>query len=1128
MSLTADRLLAALEPLSYPDRLKHLAHSARSLHPGDELPALVAELAGRGIYERRLAAFAALVGRHTDFLAGRLTDQDPMVRAYALRAARTLPLPDAAIEAAYEDASADTRQRLGEVVLAGGRTALAERLVPRLREEWGDHTAAKLLPVCSARFVAAALPELAYAVSSWSRLGLNFPDQVLDHAARDLAERPRPERDATWRRHAEGVAAAVSARAERVLSMLERHRPDVLPPALVARLNEFVAVDAERTVRLLLPPDGGRQSHPPLPSASVLRRIVRADPPSLPALGRRWLGRSHFAVLLKALPPHRRSDFFDLATAGVETKDAKHLLPVLALLPRERRWAHARRWAARRRETGASWYAVLELVAYGPVAEARAELLAATRRPDADDRANAWPLLIANAARAHDRAAVHEVLVELPRLRNEQDPVRYAALDALADVRPDLFTAESTPLLDRIVRDALEARDVSYGTREAVRDLAVALLRENAADGEQDLLVWSLGALEQIAAHDGVYHLGSLDRTLRRGQEHQVLDTLRPWLDAAMDRADYRPLLRLTSSLGERAQRMPVLQGMLEEALKHGDDSEFEKAVRYWLMPPSSRDERVAGILELEPSAAVLAPVQKALTERRTDLLDVLLDGPPPYGRFLKHGTPRPQPELRHAARWLPRQQAAAGAMAAAQAGDESLPLHDRAAAIRAAATIPEHGRALALRYADSPDVVLAEAALAALVWADRPQDALDVLLAHAGDDRARVALYAASRAARFTAPSQLAEHLGALLTATEGVKVTSRKQAVRLTARHLPLPHASALLSTAFAAPAQHPDVQAAIVAFSAGLLSEEGTWSLLTAASEAAPQVLRTVVRTAAWSLPEIHRPRYAQLVGEVSRSADPETATAGLRALPAWARYAPDVVEGLSARVTDLGEGPGTRTVVQAAVSAIGQLAVSGLPHPVGGAAPGSPLHDTLAALLPAIAAGEPDAHPDRDLPARRRALGLLRTLPDQSPRETVPVLESVAAQLADEPSLAVARAGVLRALVALDAPLPELTARLRDLATNATGRPALAAHTAVQLRGRLAHCRLPSDLTAVLTAATRLTTTGDPADGLLAVALVSATGDRLAWPPDWRTALRTLRTHPSPDVRDAALGVVFRFE
>lgn len=790
MSLTVDQLLAALEPLSYPNRLKHLARTVRSLPPGDELTSLLMELASRGTYERRLAAFAALVGRQLDFLAERLTDRDPVVRAYALRAARTLPLPDAAIEAAYEDASADARQRLSAVVLASGRTALAERLVPRLRERWGDHAAAKLLPVCSARFVAAALPELSYAVESWTKLGLGFPDQVLDHVERELADRPRAERDTAWHRYEEGIAAAVSARAERVLSMLERQGPDAFPAALVQRLNELVAVDAERVVRLLTVRQRGGRLYAPYPSTSVLRRIVQADPPSLPALGRHWADRHPhlFAGLLKALPPHRRSDFFDLAKEGVEL-GADDVLPVLAVLPRERRWAESRRWAARRRETGRPWYEILELVAYGPVAEARAELLAVTRRPDADDRALAWPLLIANAARSRDRDAVHEMLNELLRLRNEQDPVRGAALGALADVRSDLFTAADTQALDRVLRDALEARDISYGTRQALRRLAVDLLRENAGDGERALLVWSLGALEKIAAHVGVGDLGPLDRTLRRGQEHLVLDALRPWLDAAMNKADYRLLFTLTSSLGVRAHRMPVLQELLEEALKYGDDGAFASAASYWLEPPSTRDARVARILELEPSAAVLDPVERVLTARRTDLLNVLLGGQPPYGRFLRRGTRRPLPQLRCAERWLPRQQAAAGALAAAAAGDKSQPLHSRAAAIRAAAAIPGHGRALALRYAESPEVVLAEAALGALVWTDDPQDALPVLLAHVGGDRARVAVYAASRAARFVAPSQLAERLEALLTAEQGVKVTSRKEAVRLAATLVPLP---------------------------------------------------------------------------------------------------------------------------------------------------------------------------------------------------------------------------------------------------------------------------------------------------------------------------------------------------
>ncbi|MFE4609245.1 hypothetical protein ACFRK5_12930 [Streptomyces niveus] len=210
------------------------------------------ELAGRGTYERRLAAFAALVGRQLDFLAERLTDRDPVVRAYALRAARTLPLPDAAIEAAYEDASADARQRLSAVVLASGRTAPAERLVPRLREQWGDHAAAKLLPVCSARFVAAALPEPSYAVESWTKLGLGFPDQVLDHVERELADRPRAECDPTTGLLSAALITGTGPRrgARQVRTDSERQPPHGddgpssvpgLPPDTLARPGEHEA-----------------------------------------------------------------------------------------------------------------------------------------------------------------------------------------------------------------------------------------------------------------------------------------------------------------------------------------------------------------------------------------------------------------------------------------------------------------------------------------------------------------------------------------------------------------------------------------------------------------------------------------------------------------------------------------------------------------------------------------------------------------------------------------------------------------------------------------------------------------------------------------------------------------------
>ncbi|MGW7363617.1 hypothetical protein ACWGI8_09355 [Streptomyces sp. NPDC054841] len=1121
MPRTVEHLLAAIEPLPHARRLRHLARTAQALAHSGELPSVLAELDGLGPYERRLAALAALVGRRTDFLADRLGDRDHVVSGYALRAVRTLPIPDAAIEAAYDNASSVTRQRLARAVTAARRIALAERLVVRLREEWGDAEAARLLPACSAEFVARTLPGLAHAVGTWTRLARRHPDPVLDHAERDLAGQPRHLRTDWWQRHAHAVAAVTAVRPERVLALLECHGPGALPWPLRDQLGALVTADAERTVRWLISPDREEQRHEPVPSPSVLRRLVRADPPSLPELGRQWFRHTgHFAALLKAMPPSRRSDFYDAATGGIELESH---LPDLDLLPRERRWAEVRRWVSRGHAVEWFWADVLDVLAYGPVAEARPELLAALRRPDAGDRAVVWPLLVANAGRSGDRAAVQDLLVLMQQLRNEQDPVRVAALEALADVRPDLFTAGSAEQLDRIVLDALEARDSSYRTRDAVRRLAVAMLREHAVDGEPALLEWALRALERIVVHTGVADLGPLHRILRRGQEHQVFETLRPWLEAAGHKADHRLLFALAQALGKRAHRMPGLQEMLEEALKTGADAAFTTAARLWLDAPSTRGERVARILALEPSAAVLPPVQQILTAGRTDLLDTLIGETAPYGRFLRPGTRRPLPVCAYADRWLPRQQAAVGALAAAAAADASLPAYERAAAIRAAAPLRVHGQALALEYAGSPDVVLAEAALGALAWTERPQDALRTLLDHAGSDRARVAVYAATRAARFATPAELAGQLEALLSAKQGVKVTSRKEAVRLAARHLPPRRAAALLAAAYRAPDAHPDVQAAVVAFSTELLSEEGTWAVLSEATSGAPQVLQSLVRAEPWALPEAHRPRYARLVGEVCRATDTEVAEAGLRALPRWAGYAPESAGAVSRIVTDLDRRAGWRTAAQA----VGELAASGLPHPLGGAASGSLFHETLAGLLAAVGAGEYEALADRDLPARQRVAALLGALPPRPGDEARPVLEAAAAQLADEPSLAADRIDLLRRLVELDAELPDLTERLRALAEASRDRSVLAAATASRLPWN-AGGRAPRDPATLLAAAEELAATGEPAAGLLAAGLVETFGCRLGWPDQWRAALRSLRRHPAADVRDKALEVTVQRE
>ncbi|MEU6239484.1 hypothetical protein ABZ885_41820, partial [Kitasatospora sp. NPDC047058] len=274
----------------------------------------------------------------------------------------------------------------------------------------------------------------------------------------------------------------------------------------------------------------------------------------------------------------------------------------------------------------------------------------------------------------------------------------------------------------------------------------------------------------------------------------------------------------------------------------------------------------------------------------------------------------------------------------------------------------------------------------------------------------------------------------------------------------------------------------------------------------------------------LPEGQRPRYARLLTGLAGGLDEDTADSVLSALQAWAAYAPEGSEYVRRAATDLSRGRG---VWHRAIGVVGALADSGLPHPVGGAAPGSLLHGTVTDLLAAVRAGEPDAEADHDLPAFQ-CLRRLVTMTVSSR----PTLAALADLLADEPDLLPVRVSALTRALDPYADLPVFSAGLRALAAALRGHPALAGGTAVALRHLHSRNRSRGVQEAtVLEAARRLVDGADGdglAEGLLAVALLGAFGRSFHWPEPWRALLRTLRAHPAADVRIPAREVVTSLE
>ncbi len=349
----------------------------------------------------------------------------------------------------------------------------------------------------------------------------------------------------------------------------------------------------------------------------------------------------------------------------------------------------------------------------------------------------------------------------------------------------------------------------------------------------------------------------------------------------------------------------------------------------------------------------------------------------------------------------------------------------------------------------------------------------------------------------------------------TAGVKVTSRKEAVRLTVRFLPPRRAVALLARITGDEDSHPDVVTAAVGLAIGLLSTGEVWPLLeTAAASGTREAGAVIVQTPTLRVDRRHRPHYARLVALLAASPHRSVAAQAITALPDWVAYAPEAADPVRQAVCDLAPDRGWK----AAATALEKIAGSGLPHPVGGGEPGSQFHRAVAELLAVVRSGaDPEAGAERDLPALQRVRFLCQIVSAEH-RE---LRAALVRQLAGEPALATVRVSLLRRSVDLRAELPELRAALDTLVAAHEGRPGLAASTANSLREGNWYGELVRDPAVVLEAVRGLADDDALVPGLFAVALTAAMGRRCDWPAQWRAVLRGLRRHAEPEVREAAM-------
>ncbi len=1086
-------LTERVDQLAAPARRRVFADTARALAGTPDLTALLAELDATPGIPRTWAAMMAVIAGDDAHLRRCLVAAETPVAGPVLNHCARLGRHFDVVVATLPTAPLAWRHTLYRAVRATGAAEWARTLLPLVRERFGDHEAAAVLPACDSATVAALLPELDFAVPNLAALARRHPAVVLAHLRRRLSEAGEAGRDAVWLRFGPALGHLVRHDAGQLVGLLEHTGPLTgLPRGADSWLATATAAAPDRVVALLADPARRIRFRP---GRSLERALRQASDASLIALARTLLAdETSLTAVLRGLPPARRALVLAGALGERDLRQAGLSLALLDVLPWRPRHEQARRLLATRPVTddpGLRRAATARL----PWPEAEPVLRTETARPTAVERVLGYPLLIGAAAATRDPDVVARLLASLTRLPNEQDPVRSAALGAVAAIPGWLLRSADLTVLVKLGADAVQARDASWGTRQAVGTLAVGLVRQGTLSTRPDMVESGLEILGLAGGHAPGLALHRLDQDLPRDAEHALFAALRPRVTSDARAGRYDLVLSLAAGLRRRAWAVPDLQAYVGEATGAADDSTVRRAIDLWLAPPATRDERVEAVLRRDPSTVTVPSVAEAIGRHRTDLLDRVLKRPP-HGRFVARGVrlvPTFPGSLRN---WLPRQVARYGELLADLATAPRKSVWERVAAVRRLASLPGAGVDDVAPFLSDDEVAVVEAALAGLAWIDRPGDALGTLFGYADTDRARVAVYAAARAARTIRPAELGAALRPVLA---GKKLTSRKEAIRLLAEHR-VPDAAGVLAALWADPALHRDLRRAVVSAARWFLDDDRAWAWLTEASTV-DDVATALTEAGPMALAERHRARYGALVRAVAGRADPDVARIGLAAWPAWSVWDREGSAALVARIGDLTETE-TATWREAVHAVLHACAVTGDPTP-------------LRAVVTVLSEADELIAADRDQPARQRLRHFVACLSARLHTSGETLLDAGARLAAELAGRAEYRTDALTLAVAALPHQGDPRPAVRRIAALAD-RPALAWQVTDQLAGWLA--RHDPGRPELLDTARGLV--DGPVEALFALGIASEAGAHAGWPRPWRELVTGLREHDDPDVRERA--------
>lgn len=817
--MTLKTLLRELETLPHPARMKRMVEVGREAGSDLQTQAALDELERGGFYERRLALQSCFGSRDGARAMRALHDPSRLVRGLALKLAALLG-ESGALQTVLLSATYPMRRALLKMLVRRRREVVDGVLEVLAAQR--DPQFDRLLAFGSSELVARFLPETGERASGgdWARLARFHPLLAASHSL----ERARA---------ATRLDARLSYHANAVLPVLADSHPDealAFVRALLKHapihsfgLQALVQRRPNEMADLFLQTPGSA----PISFDAVAHRLelsrllalLEHRPQALSRLGR-WFAR---------LDARRRRAVYELIQRGWRDDDGALPREFVALLPRPEREAEARRhFALPALQTRPAQR--LPFAALLPWEE-RLELLERfVRDPDPATRLVADESLLWGVRYERERLA--DALAFVLARKNEQDPIRGAMLRALGTLPPSAWQPEHLENLGQILRQALDASDLSGASSGAGEHLILRLLPRHPA--------WASAWLATWVRERGQIAFWSLSSQLSDADVKGIAPHLLPVAKAWETRERSSQLLGLAASLGRRLEVWDEFADLLERVVRDG--ASYPSASALNVLARFRRDRLpvlVPALLRADKSWITQTVVHDYLHRRRQDLLHDFLGRRAFSGRFGTGRTRFVLPFTSGFGRWLPGQQQVFADTLNGVTHDEARDSPALLHVIQQLAALPDvpPRRLVALAALANPKPVTRDAALRALARRDGG-DGVPALLDALGDERARIAIYALRRALLEMPASRALE----LLRGVPTQRVTVAKEVVRLIGDLGGEDAFQALLL--FDAQELQRDVRVALLRALWAFVERDETWLIFERAAMSADAAIATIV--------------------------------------------------------------------------------------------------------------------------------------------------------------------------------------------------------------------------------------------------------------------------------------------